>query len=145
MSPPPPPDIRKSFALFQISRPSPACPSIKSSIWPVGVLLIVLIVTEGKSKELRGEPVSVPLCPPQILHEVAYLGLNQGLCSEGVAGDCLRRGQAYGLQACGELWPDSRPTGAAAAELRTEPLKAPEMGVRASRWLIGDGDWPWMV
>jgi len=38
----------------------------------------VMILTERKSEELGGEPVSVPLCPPQIAHELACLGLNQG-------------------------------------------------------------------
>jgi hypothetical protein len=38
----------------------------------------VMKLTEGKSGELGGEPVSVPFCPPQIPHELACLGLNQG-------------------------------------------------------------------
>ena len=60
--PTPTPDIRKSFVLLQISRRLPACPSNESCTnMKFSMECWVMILTEGKSKELGGEPVSMLL------------------------------------------------------------------------------------
>ena len=80
----------------------------------------VMILTKGKSKELGGELVSVPLCLPQIPHELACLGLNE-------------------VRSVTKPWQECAPPALSMPPHLKWMCELRASGWEASRWLTGNG------